>query len=343
MGVNIKDLLLIKEVKFEELNGKILAMDSFNILYQFLSTIRQRDGSLLKDSKGNVTSHLMGMFNRTTKFMKLGIKPIFVFDGKPPELKNKERERRKELKIEAEKKYKHAVKAKDEESMKKYASRTSRLTHEMVEESKELIDALGLPVVQAPSEGEAQVACIVNKGDAYAGVSEDYDSLLYGITRLVKNLTISGKRRIGANYVSVKPKMISISDNLNHLGIDQDQMIVLGILIGTDYNPRGIKGIGPKSALKLVKEFKQDYDGIFKKVEWDKFFDFPWTDIYYLIKKMPVEKNYDIKWKKIDKDRIIKMLIDKHDFAEERVNSVVEELLKKEESKTQTGLGAWFK
>lgn len=343
MGTKLKDLLLIKEVNFEELKGKILVVDSFNILYQFLSTIRQRDGTLLKDSKGRVTSHLMGLFNRTTKLMRLGIKLAFVFDGEPPELKGKERERRVKAKIEAEKRYKEAVEAKDIEEMKKYAARTSKLTGEMIEESKELIKALGLPVIQAPSEGEAQVACIVNKGDAFAGVSEDYDSLLYGIPRLVKNLTISGRRKVMATYVNIKPKIINLADNLNHLGIDQDQLIVLAVLVGTDYNPGGIKGIGPKTALKLVKEYKTDYYKLFEQAEWSKHFDFPWTDIYYLIKKMPVKEDYKLEWKKIDEKKIVKMLVEEHDFSEERVGKVMDELLKKEATKKQTSLGAWAK
>lgn len=341
MGTKLKDLLVMKEVSFEDLKNKKLVVDSFNILYQFLSTIRQRDGSLLMDSKGRVTSHLTGLFSRTTRLMSEGLKLGFVFDGEPPELKQKERERRIDIKKEALKKYKEAKKKKDIEEMKKYASRTSKLTGEMIEESKELLQALGLPVIQAPSEGEPQVAYIVNKGDAYAGVSEDYDSLLYGIPKLVKNLTISGRRKLKATWVSIKPQIISLSENLNNLGIDQDQLIILAILVGTDYDPGGVKGIGPKTALKLVKEYKTDYDGLFKKVEWDKYFDFDWKEVYYLIKKMPVEKKYKLEWKDIDKEKLFKLLVEEHDFSEERVSKAIDKLVKKEGDKKQKSLGDW--
>lgn len=341
MGTNLKDLIIMKEIKIEDLKGKTVIVDSFNILYQFITTIRQRDGTPLKDSSGNVTSHLTGLFSRTTKLMKIGIKPGFAFDGKPPELKTQERIRRMELKKEAEEKYEKAAKTKDTEEMKKYAARTSRLTKEMIEESKELISALGLPVIQAQSEGEAQVAYIVGKGDAYAGVSEDYDSLLYGIPRLVKNLTISGRRKFGATTIAVKPKIINLTENLNTLGIDQDQLIALAMLVGTDYNPGGIKGIGPKNALKLVKKHKNNLDGLFKEVKWEEEIETPWTDIYYLIKKMPVEKEYTIKFKTIDQERIKELLIEKHDFSKERVEKTIQELTKKEKDKTQKGLGAW--
>lgn len=342
MGTNLKDLILMKEISFEDLKGKMLAVDSFNILYQFLSTIRQRDGTLLKDSEGNITSHLTGLFNRTAKLMHFGIKLAFVFDGKPPELKEREREKRKTAKQEAMKLYKEAKKREDIESMKKYAARTSILTTEMIEESKKLISAFGLPVIQAPSEGEAQVAQIVNNKKVFAGVSEDFDSLLYGIPRLIKNLSITGRRRYKATYVTIKPKIIHLSENLNNLGIDQDQLIVLAILIGTDYNPGGIHGIGPKNALKLVKKYKDDFDNLFKEVKWNKYFDFPWADIYYLFKKMPVEKDYDLTIKKINPELIFELLVEKHDFSKERVEKAIETLIKSESKKQQKGLGDWI-
>ncbi len=339
MGTNIKDLVIKKEVDFEDLKGKKLAVDSFNILYQFLSTIRQRDGSLLMDSEGNVTSHLTGLFSRTTNLMKKGIKPAFVFDGKPPELKEKERQRRRDVKLEAGKRYEKAKKEKDMESMKKYASRTSKLTGEMIEESKALVNALGLPVIQAPSEGEAQVAHIVNKGEAFAGVSEDYDSLLYGVNRLIKNLALTGRRKFGATYVTIKPNMINISDMLNNLGIDQDQLIVLGILVGTDYNPPGIKGIGPKTALKIIREYGTDFDRIFEEVKWKEHYDIDWEEIYYLFKKMPVETDYEMSWSRVNKEKIHELLVETHEFSKERVEKSIKDLMKKEEDKKQTGLG----
>jgi len=338
MGTNIKDLLVMKEVSIDDFNGKILAVDTFNVLYQFITTIRQRDGTPLKDSQGRVTSHLTGLFSRTTKLMQKGLQLAFVFDGQAPALKLHERERRNLIKESAAKSFEQAKKKGNIEEMKKYAARTSRLTGEMIQESKDLLRHLGLPVIQAPSEGEAQVAAIVNSGKAFAGVSEDYDTLLYGIRTLVKNLAISGRRKVGAAYVTVKPKTISISDNLNTLGIDQDQLIAVAMLVGTDYNIGGVKGIGPKTALKMVKEHKHDFDTLFKEAKWKESVEVSWEDIYYLFKKMPIKKDLDLKWGKIDKDKIYQMLVEEHEFSEERVHNALDALSKEEDSRKQKSL-----
>ena len=326
MGVAFKDLIRAKEIELDFLKGRIMLLDAYNVLYQFLTTIRGRDGTLLMDSKGNVTSHLVGLFTRSTNLMNRGIKIAFVFDGKPPELKQKTAEQRNIMKLEAEKKYMEPKKKEDVEDMKKYASRMTRLTKDMAEESKKLIGFLGLPVVQAPSEGEAQAAYMISKNKGYAVGSQDFDSLIHGATKLVRNLSIAGKRKKGKTlgYDAVKPELIDLSENLNTLGIDQNQLIVLAMIIGTDYNPGGIKGIGPKNALKLVKKHKTDFDGLFNEVKWDSNFEFPWMEVYYLIKKMPTTDDYELEWGNVNKEGLFKLLVDEHDFSEERVNSTLE-------------------
>lgn len=340
MGVNLKDLLIRDVIGLDDLKGKIVAVDSFNMLYQFLTTIRTPDGKPLTDSKGNVTSHLIGLFNRTAKFMAKGIKPVFVFDGEKPELKTAELEKRKKLKIEAKSKYREAMAKKDLDAMKKYGGRFAYLTKDMADQAKNLIKALGLPVVQAPSEGEAQAAHIVKQNKAWAVVSQDFDSLVHGADRLVRNLSIAGRRKkVGSMaYTTIKPELIDLSKNLNNLGIDQDKLIVLAMLVGTDYNPSGIKGIGPKTAIKLVKEF-DDFDDLFNHVKWDKHNDLPWTDIFYTIKKMKVTDKYDIKFNTPDKQKIIKLLVDNHDFNVERVEKTLQPVLKERAKKQQKKLG----
>ena len=343
MGTQIKCILKSNVISLNDLTNKTLVIDSYNFLYQFLTTIRSRDGSLLMDSKGNITSHLVGLFSRTTRLMQNNIKLIFAFDGKPPELKEKERERRKNIKINAEKEYKKAVEEENIEEMKKYASRTSRLTEEMIDDSKKLISALGLPIIQAPSEGEAQAACIAKNKDADYCVSQDFDSLLFGSPRLVRNLSLIGKRKkSGLSYETVNPEVINLSENLNNLGIDQNQLIALAMLVGTDYNIGGVKGIGPKNALKLVKKYGSNLDSLFEEVKWGDFFNYPWKEVYNLFKKMPVITNYSIEWKEPDRDEVIKLLVDEHDFAAERVKPVLDRLLKNKESKQQKDLGEFF-
>jgi len=341
MGVAIRDLIITKEISFDDLRNKILAVDTSNLLYQFLSSIRQPDGSLLSDSHGDVTSHLIGLSSRIPKLMEKGIKLVFVLDGKAPDLKKAERERRKEIKIEAQKKYEEAAKKKDVVEMKKYASRTTRLTLDMIGEAKSLLESLGLPVIQAPSEGEAQAAHMAKEGEIFACLTQDFDALMFGAPRIVRNLNLVGKRKKTSKlaYETVKPEMVELTENLNHLGIDNDQLIVLSMLVGTDYNIGGIKGIGPKNALKFVKRYKSDFDDLFKEVKWEDYFDFPWTDVFYLIKKIPVTDKYDLRWKGIDKEEVLKILVDKHDFSEERVNNTLKRLLKETEKKQQKGLG----
>ncbi|MBW2995411.1 flap endonuclease-1 [Candidatus Woesearchaeota archaeon] len=342
MGVQITELLARHVIKIEDLAGKKLSVDAFNTIYQFLTTIRQRDGTPLMDSKGRITSHLTGLFSRTTKLMENNIKLCFVFDGKPPKLKETESARRRGLKEEAALKHKEAVQKKDVEGMKKYASRTARLTDEMIKESKELISALGLPIVQAPSEGEAQAALMVKKGDVWAVVSQDTDSLLFGADRLVRNLSISGRRKKTSKlaYETVQPEIVKLDENLKTLGINQDQLIALAILVGTDYNPGGVKGIGPKKGLQLVKEYRTDFDAMFKKAGWD--FPFEWNKPFDLIKKMPTITGYKLNWSEINRDKVMEILCEQHDFDRERILKKLDDLEAEKSKKKQKGLSEWF-
>ncbi|HIH32169.1 TPA: flap endonuclease-1 [Candidatus Woesearchaeota archaeon] len=344
MGTKITELMQSKEISIDDLKGKTVVVDAFNQLYMFLSSIRQPDGSLLKDSKGNVTSHLNGLFYRFTKLMQHDIRFVFVFDGKPPELKLKERQRRAELKHEAELKFEEAKEKGDEEEMKKYAARTSKLSKDMINDAKELIDALGLCIVQAPSEGEAQAAFIVRNKHAYASLSQDADSLLFGCPLIVKNLTISGRRKQAGklSYDTVIPEIISLHDTLKELDIAQDQLIVIAMLTGTDYNIGGIKGIGHKTALKLVKEYgsgEENFDKLFKDHKWSEYFDYDWIEVFDIIKNTETTDDYKIIFKEVNDEKVIDVLCNKHEFSEERVRKVLETLHSK--PKSQKGLGEW--
>jgi flap endonuclease-1 len=345
MGTKITELLQTTELSIEDLRGKVVVVDAFNQLYMFLSSIRQPDGSLLKDSHNNVTSHLNGLFYRFTKLMQYDIKFIFVFDGKAPDLKLKERERRSALKHEAELKLEKATEEENLEDMKKYASRTSRLTKEMIDDIKELIEALGCPIIQAPSEGEAQAALLVKNKDAYASLSQDADSLIFGCPLVVKNLTLSGRKKLPnkLSYDSITPELISLKDTLKELDIDQDQLIVLAMLTGTDYNIGGIKGIGPKTGLKLVKEHgsgMDNFEKLFKENKWDEHFDYDWKEVFNIIKNTRITDDYKIMFKDVDDEMVVEVLCRKHDFNEERTRAVLEKLHKR--PLAQKGLGEYF-
>ena len=308
MGLNFKDLVVKKEISISDLHGKVLAIDSMNLLYQFLTTIRSPDGTPLTDKKGHVTSHLIGLFSRTTTLMEQGLKLVFVFDGKAPEIKQKTWEKRAQIKKEAFLKMKEAEQQDNLPEMRKFASRTAVLTREMREDAIQVITALGLPIVQAPSEGEAQTAHMVKNGDAYASVSQDYDNLIFGCPVLVRNLSVEGRRKKAGTlaYTKVNPEIILLKEVLEHLKLDLDQLIVLAILVGTDYNPGGVKGIGPKTGLKLLKEHGKDFEKIFQIVEWEKHYpDLAWKKVFDTIKHIPVTDDYSLGWKKIDENKLL--------------------------------------
>ncbi|MCF7861084.1 flap endonuclease-1 [Candidatus Woesearchaeota archaeon] len=317
MGVSIRDLVKGHDVALEDLNGRVVVVDSFNMLYQFITTIRMSDGAPLMDSKGNITSHLQGLFLRTTKMLNAGIKPAFVFDGEPPELKLKERERRASLKADANKLYQEAVKQEDIESMKKYAGRTAKLTPEMVDEAKKLIRLLGCPVIQAPSEGEAQAALMVKNGDAYATVSQDFDSLVFGSDRVLRNLSLLGRRKKAGvlGYTTIKPELVKLGEVLNSIGLDHEQFVILAIMVGTDYNIGGIKGIGPKKAISALKAHGKDYEKLFKELNWTDYFDFDWKEVFYTFRNMKTTEDYNLEFKDIDNDGVKQFLVEEHDFS----------------------------
>jgi len=343
MGLQFKELVVKKEISIKDLKDKILAVDAMNMLYQFLTTIRAQDGSALLDSHGNVTSHLIGLFNRVTSLMEEGLKLVFVFDGKAPEIKRKTWEKRSAIKKEAALKFQEAEEAGNREDMKKFASRTAVLDKKMIDDAKNVIRALGLPIVQAPSEGEAQAAYMVKKGDAYAVISQDYDNLIFSAPLLVRNLSIAGKRKRAGKmaFTTVHPELISLKEVLAELGLTLDKLIVIAILVGTDYNPGGIKGIGPKKALALVKEVPTDE--VFDKVEWNKHYpDLDWKDIFSIITTIPVTDDYSLQWKQIQEKEIIDLLVAKHDFSEERVRSKLEALKQQQKKLAQKGLGNFF-
>jgi len=332
MGVAISELIPKKDINLEDLKNKKLAIDSSNVIYQFLASIRQQDGTPLMDNNGNITSHLMGLSTRIPKLMEHDIKLCFIFDGKPPEMKFEESTIREERKKQAEIKLEKAKKEKDIEAIAKYKRQSIRLNKTIIEESKEFIKALGLPVIQAPSEAEAQAAFMAERKDVWATVSQDHDSLLYSAPRMIKNLTVSSRRKIKGIYVDITLEMIELKEVLKKLDINQDQLIALSILVGTDYNPKGVKSVGPKTALKLVKQYKS-FDNIFKNVEAD----FSWKKVYATFKNMPLIKNYQLKWTNPDLDKI-KNILEKHDFSKDRINKLLERL----KPKKQKSLNKWF-
>ena len=337
MGIKLRDIIPRKEITFDNLGGKKIAVDASNSIYQFLSSIRQVNGELLSDSHGNITSHLVGLFSRNVNLMKRGIKLCYIFDGKPPALKIYEKEAREHRKRIAEERLEEAREEENVEDIFKYSKQTVRMNKEIVEESKEFLQALGLPVIQSPSEADAQAAFMTANGSVWAVASSDMDSLLHGAKKVLPNLTLSQRKKLSSEKIkNISLDLIELNEVLKTLDITQDQLIILGILVGTDYNRKGIKGIGAKKALKLIKSYK-DFDILFKEVNAD----FDWKQIFNIFKEMPVIKDYKLIWEKPNIEKIKKILVDKHDFSEERIDKTLSELLKYKIEKQQPGLGKW--
>src|SRR3989304_9220568 len=344
MGLNIREIIPRKEIEIADLKNKLVFVDAYNMLYQFLSTIRQPDGTPLMDNKRRVTSHLSGIFYRNVNLLSDGIKMVYVFDGKPPELKGKTHEIRSEGRDLARSRYEEARQSEDLEAMKRYSSQLIKLNDEMLAESKELLEAMGIAVVQAPGEGEAEAAYLSKVKESYGVVSQDYDSLLFGATRLIRNLGLARKRKTISGWIEIKPELIDLHQVLNLLEINLDQLICVGILVGTDYNPRGIPGIGQKRALDIVKKYSQPVL-IFKSVE-EQLMSLPerdrfdWQEIFQLFHK-PKVVNADIVFRKVDEEKIKEILVQRHDFSEERVEKQLEKLRDIKEKSKQKNLGNW--
>ena len=343
MGVNISEIIPKKEIALSDLKGKTIAVDAFNTLYQFLTTIRQPDGTPLMDSRGNITSHLSGLFYRNLNLMQDGIKPVYVFDGKPPEMKMAEISRRKKAKEEAKEKYEEAKQKEDLDGMRKYAGRDVKITQEVIDESKELLLAMGIPVIQAAGEGEAEASSLAKQRRVWASASQDFDSILYGTPVLIRNLTLSRKRKTSSGlYVDVNPEKIELHSVLNKLSISLSQLICLAILVGTDYNPGGVKGLGQKRALEIVSKFESPveiFDFVKKSEKYD--LDFNWQGIYKIFNEYGGDLRDDIKFPEADKDKI-KQILKEREFSEIRIDNGLEKLEKIKKAQSQKGLKEFF-
>jgi flap endonuclease-1 len=341
--VNLRGIVPIETVKLEDLGGKTFAIDAFNALYQFLAIIRQPDGTPLKDTTGKITSHLSGLFYRTSNLVEMGIKPIYVFDGAPPVLKRAEIERRHQIKVEAAVHYEKAIARGDLPKARMMAQASMTLKDYMKDDSRKLLALMGLPQVQAPSEGEAQAAHLTKVGAADYCASQDYDSLLFGAQKLIRNVTISGRRKLPSKgvYIDVVPELIQLDRVLKELDMTHEQLIDVGILIGTDFNPDGIKGLGPKTAVKLIKQ----HGTLEKALPHIKNAKMPYPpeSIREIFLHPDVTDKYTLDWNEPDVEGIVNFLVREKDFSEERVRKALDKMMQgSTKQKGKTTLEKWF-
>ncbi len=340
MGLNLKELVVREKTTLESFSSKIIAVDAYNAIYQFLASIRGPDGLQLSDAEGRITSHLSGLLYRNINFLSLGIKPVYVFDGKPPSLKTAEIERRKQIKKDATVKYEKAIAEGNMEDARKFAQQTTSMKDGMVKESKQILSYFGIPYIDAPSEGEATAAHLTNTGQAYASASQDFDSILCGAKRLIRNFTNSGRRKIPNRntYVEIEPEIIETQKTLDSLVITREQLVDVGILIGTDFNPNGFDRIGPKTALKMIKQHLRLED--IPQIQ-EQLHEIDYEQIRKIFLKPVVADVDEIVFGNVDYEGMTNYLVKERSFSEDRIQSSLNRLKKALEKKSHN-LDQWF-
>jgi len=341
LGVNLTPIIAKEILTLNDLRRRSIAVYANNYLYQFLALIRTRDGTPLKDRRGNITSHLAGLLFHSTRLIQdYEIKLVFVFDGEPPKQKKDEIAKRRGLREKAVVDWQRALKEGDDATAWSKAVMTSRLTKPLIEDAKHLLSLLGIPYVQAPSEAEAQTAHMAKKGDVWAASSKDYDSLLFGATRLLRYLTIYGREYLPSKgtFRLLKPELIELQKLLTYHGISHAQLVDIALLIGTDFN-KGVKGIGPKIALKLIKThgaLENLPQSIKSKLADDL------EEVRNIFLQPPVTDDYTLKYDALREDELYRFLCEERDFSKNRVQSVIERMKKFYREKKQAGLEKWF-
>ena len=340
MGVDLGDSIPREKISLGDIGGWTLAVDAYNTLYQFLAIIRGPTGEHLMDSRGRVTSHISGLFYRNINLMELGMKLVYVFDGKPPELKAAEIERRVAQRREARDQYLKALQSGDKARARKFAEASTVLRRDMVADAKQLLDAMGIPYVDAPSEGEAQASVMAAEGSVNAVASQDHDSLIFGAPVLVRNVTISGKRRLPSKgiVINVQPERIVLQSVLSATGLTREQLVDFAILLGTDFNPDGFEGVGPVRAMKYLKRY-----GSIDRIQElnDEVSTLDYQAIREIYLRPPATAGVKPVWGKPDPHKLRSLLVDEHSFSGERVDAALARVTAAKPVQSET-LEKWF-
>ncbi|VVC92293.1 unnamed protein product [Leptidea sinapis] len=328
----------VKEMEIKNYFGRKVAIDASMSLYQFLIAVRS-EGAQLTSVDGETTSHLMGTFYRTIRLVENGIKPVYVFDGKPPEMKSHQLNKRAERREEAEKELQKATEAGDTASMEKFNRRLVKVTKQHGEEARELLKLMGVPVVEAPCEAEAQCAALVKAGKVFAVATEDMDALTFGADVLLRHLTFSEARKMPVQE-------FHLNQVLSGLELNHSEFIDLCILLGCDYCG-SIRGIGPKRAIELIKQHRS-LEEVLKNIDTKKYQppdNWDYTDARRLFTEPEVTdaSNIELKWTDPDEEGLVKFLCGDKQFNEERVRNGAKKLIKARTGTTQGRLDGFFK
>ncbi|KAJ3611310.1 hypothetical protein NHX12_021326 [Muraenolepis orangiensis] len=327
----------IKEHDIKSYFGRKIAIDASMCIYQFLIAVRQ-DGNLLQNEDGETTSHLMGMFYRTIRMLEHGIKPVYVFDGKPPQMKSGELEKRGERRAEAEKQLIKAQEAGEQEDVDKFTKRLVRVTKQHNDECKKLLSLMGVPYIEAPCEAEASCAALVKAGKVFATATEDMDSLTFGTNVLLRHLLASEAKKLPIQE-------FHFSRMLQDIGLTNEQFIDLCILLGCDYCGT-IKGIGPKRAIDLIKQHGS-IEEILDNIDPNKYpapeaWLFKEARGLFLDPDVVDCSTVDLKWSEPVEDDLIQFMCTEKQFNEDRIRNGCKKISKSRQGSTQGRLDSFF-
>ncbi|KAK7392145.1 hypothetical protein VNO78_20575 [Psophocarpus tetragonolobus] len=330
----------MKENKFESYFGRKIAIDASMSIYQFLIVVGRSGTEMLTNEAGEVTSHLQGMFSRTIRLLEAGMKPVYVFDGKPPDLKKQELAKRFSKRAEATEDLSEALETANKEDIEKFSKRTVKVTKQHNEDCIRLLRLMGVPVVEAPSEAEAQCAALCKAGKVYAVASEDMDSLTFGAPKFLRHLMDPSSKKI--------PVMeFDVAKVLEELNLTMDQFIDLCILSGCDYC-ESIRGIGGQTALKLIRQHGT-IENILENINKERYQipdNWPYQEARRLFKEPMVitdEKELDIKWSAPDEEGLITFLVNENGFNSDRVTKAIEKIKAAKNKSSQGRLESFFK
>ncbi|XP_043712701.1 flap endonuclease 1 isoform X2 [Telopea speciosissima] len=330
----------MKEQKFESYFGRKIAIDASMSIYQFLIVVGRIGTETLTNEAGEVTSHLQGMFTRTIRLLEAGMKPVYVFDGKPPDMKKQELAKRFSKRTDATEDLAAAIEAGDKEDIEKFSKRTVKVTKQHNEDCKKLLRLMGVPVIEAPSEAEAECAALCKKGKVYAVASEDMDSLTFGAPRFLRHLMDPSSRKV--------PVMeFEVSKILQELNLTMDQFIDLCILSGCDYCD-SIRGIGGQTALKLIRQFGT-IENILENINKERYQipeDWPYQEARHLFKEPVVSADHEqleIKWTSPDEEGLITFLVNENGFNHDRITKAIEKIKVAKNKSSQGRLESFFK